>query len=150
MTATNHALTGALIGLAVGNPYIAVPAALASHFVCDALPHFGAGNKQTSQSWFRNLLILEFLLCVTLVFVLAVTQPAHWLLAASCAFVATSPDFMWIKQFLRAQRGRIPTADSSMLLRFHAGIQWFERPIGAVFEVAWALSALILLKLYIF
>ena len=33
MRATNHALTGAIIGLTVQNPWVALPAAFLSHFV---------------------------------------------------------------------------------------------------------------------
>ena len=41
MTATNHALSGALIGLAVMQPILALPLAFVSHFMLDAVPHFG-------------------------------------------------------------------------------------------------------------
>ncbi len=41
MTGFNHAVTGALIAGAVGNPFLAIPLAFASHFVLDAIPHFG-------------------------------------------------------------------------------------------------------------
>lgn len=150
MTATNHALTGAFIGLASGNPYIALPAAVLSHFACDSLPHFGAGEDSLRTSWFRNMLVIEAVVCALIVSFLALRHPAHWLLAAICAFLATSPDFMWIQSFRRAQTGRATAVVTpSLLLRFHAAIQWFERPIGAVFELAWAMAAVALIKLYI-
>lgn len=149
MTATNHALTGALIGLIVVNPYIALPAAVISHFVCDALPHFGVKQDPAGTNWFKRLLVLEASLCIVLVAILAYSRPHHWAIAALAAFLATSPDFMWINKFRRSQAGIKQSARPPILLRFHAAIQWFERPIGAVFEVAWALSAIILLKLFI-
>lgn len=149
MTATNHALTGALIGLSSGNPSLAVPAALVSHFICDALPHFGAGKKSINQTWFSYLLAAEAGICFLIVAVLFLLKPEHWLLGAVCAFVATSPDFMWVKSYLHAKQGLGPVKHTSAVLRFHAWIQWFERPIGIVFEVAWAVLALILLKVYI-
>ena len=40
MTATNHVATGVLIAVVVPDPWVALPLAFASHFVCDALPHF--------------------------------------------------------------------------------------------------------------
>lgn len=62
MTATNHALTGAAIGLLVGEPLIAVPAAIASHFICDALPHYGRvgpDSKTIGSKGFRNYLLSD-------------------------------------------------------------------------------------------
>jgi hypothetical protein len=40
MTLTNHLLTGAAIAKLLPSP-VAIPIAFASHFVLDALPHFG-------------------------------------------------------------------------------------------------------------
>ncbi len=149
MTATNHALTGALIGLCVGNPYIAIPAAILSHFVCDAIPHFTPKVDPVGEKWLRYLLIAEAFLCFVIVLVLFIFKPTHWLLASFCAFAATSPDFMQIPRFVRAQKGLPEAQKISLLLRFHIAIQWFARPIGAVVEAAWAVSAVILLKLFL-
>jgi len=66
MTATNHALTGAAIGLLVGEPLIAVPAAIASHFICDALPHYGRvgpDSRRLAARVFATICCL-MLLCV--------------------------------------------------------------------------------------
>ena len=138
MTATNHALTGAAIGLLVGQSWIALPAALLSHFVCDALPHFGSADPLVLQRpWFSRLLLIDATGCVVLVGVLAVNHPLHWVLAALCAFAATSPDLMWLPRYLRARRSLAAKPLQSWLLRFHSRIQWFERPFGSVVEVAW-------------
>src|SRR5206468_8014016 len=101
MTATNHALTGAFIGLAVGNPLVAIPAAFASHFICDALPHFDVPGKTAearigSKAFLYLQIMLGGFLCLVLVAVLAVARPQHWLTACFCAFVATSPDILAI------------------------------------------------------
>src|SRR5438270_5495542 len=40
MTATNHAITGAAIALAVKKPELAIPLAFISHFALDAIPHY--------------------------------------------------------------------------------------------------------------
>lgn len=150
MTATNHAVTGALIGLIVGQPWVALPAAFLSHFVCDAIPHFDP--SMPTEQWirtkrFRNLLITDGSLCIILVLVLAVTQPMHWLLASFCAFLATSPDLFWINQFVTTRRGNVwrPNGFS----RFAATIQWFTAPIGAVVEAVWFVSGLALLHIYV-
>lgn len=150
MTATNHAVTGALIGLIIGQPLIALPVAFLSHFVCDAIPHFDP--SMPTEQWirtrrFRNLLIADASLCVMLVVILAVTQPANWLLAAFCAFLATSPDFFWINQFVTARQGKVWRPN--LFSRFAIAIQWFTAPIGAVVEAVWFVSALALLHIYV-
>lgn len=151
MTAINHALTGAAIGLILGNPWVAVPVALLSHFACDALPHYGRtleGEDLLSSKGFRNYLIVDALLCIALVVILAISRPEHWLLAAACAFIATSPDTLWINRFIKARQGRSWTP--SAYARFASVIQWFERPLGGVVEIAWFVAlALIILPVFL-
>lgn len=147
MTATNHALTGALIGLVVGQPLIAVPAALASHFVCDSLPHYKRelpGDELLKSGWFQNYLIIDCSLCVLLVLVLALLQPHHWLLASICAFLATSPDLVWLEKYLKVRSGRAYHENS--FAKFSRVIQWFQRPIGWSVEAAWFVGALVLIS----
>lgn len=144
MTATNHALTGALIGLAVGSPVVAVPAALLSHYVLDMLPHYGVeGPEFLKTRFFRNLLISDALMCVLLVLVLAVLQPQHWLLACICAFVAASPDFSYISSFIDAKRNKPHTFN--LYNRIGMKIQWYAKPNGAFAEFAWLCMAFALL-----
>lgn len=146
MTATNHALTGAIIGLVVGEPLVALPAALASHFVCDVIPHFGSSlpkKVRLKTAGFRNYLIVDASLCVLLVVCLAIFQPQNWLLAAVCAFLATSPDLFWINKYLKTRRGK--HWKRGAFTTFAGKIQWFERPIGAVVEIAWFIAAVIIL-----
>lgn len=146
MTATNHALTGAVIGLVIGQPWVAVPAAVISHFVCDALPHAGSeerSDRVIKTASFRNYLLTDASLCVALVGVLAFFQPEHWFLAAVCAFLATSPDLFWINRFLKARAGR--HWKPGVYSKFARNIQWFQKPIGAVVEVAWFVAALTIL-----
>ncbi len=150
MVAINHALTGAIIGLVAGNPFIAVPAAVASHFVCDSLPHFDPAmptERWLKTKTFRNMLIIDASLCVALVIVLALTRPEHWFLAAVCAFAATSPDFLWLNQFIKTRRHEIWRPN--LFSRFSSAIQWFTAPIGAAVELTWAISAIILLMPFI-
>lgn len=146
MTATNHALTGAVIGILVGQPWIAVPAAVASHFVCDAIPHFKVNLPDKTllkTKGFRNYLIVDGSLCVLLVACLAVFQPQHWFLASVCAFLATSPDLFSINKYIKMRSGQRwrPNAYS----KFADGIQWFSRPVGAVVEITWLVMALTIL-----
>ena len=58
MLQTPHVIVGTAIAIKIGNPYLALPLALASHFVLDRVPHwnphtyteamkFGIPKKQT-------------------------------------------------------------------------------------------------------
>jgi hypothetical protein len=151
--AINHALTGSLIGLLVGEPAVAVPLAVVSHFVLDAIPHYDglpdarptlkAKKQWVSTRTFRVLLCADALLCIALVVILAAREPNHWLLASICAFAAASPDFLSIN-FFRHSISRKPW-QPGLYMKFVSFMQWFQRPIGAVVEVAWFIGAIILL-----
>lgn len=151
MTAINHALTGALIGFSVANPVLAIVLAFVSHFVLDALPHYDYGASRSKKgvisTFFKRLLIIDGLLCISLVAFLAIKHPVHWQLAAVCAFIATSPDLMHLNHFYRAHRSE--PWKPNLYNRFASKIQWFERPIGAFVEVAWAACMLVGLSIFV-
>lgn len=145
MIAINHALTGALIGLSIGHP-AALPLAFASHFVLDSIPHYGnEENVSIGSRRFAAQLTLDMILCALMVLVLAIAGPANWMLAAACAFLAASPDFMWMPRFLRARNGKKESKSKNIALRFHSWIQWFQKPIGALVEAVWLVGAAVLL-----
>ncbi len=146
MTATNHALTGAAIGLLIGQPVVAIPAALASHFICDIIPHYRADvteKRLLKSNKFRNYLLLEAAVCLLIVIGLAVLHPLNWRLAAICAFVAASPDLLYINRYRQVRRGH--SWRPGRFVAFASRIQWFERPIGGAVEVAWFIAAIAVL-----
>ena len=146
MRAINHALTGAAIGFGVSEPAAAVPLALLSHYVLDVLPHYGGGlpeKEELNSPSFRALLLVDTCLCTLLVIILALKRPQHWMLAAICAFVAAAPDLASINRYRSARRGE--KTKPNLYTRFASGIQWFERPIGGVVEVAWFIIMLVIL-----
>lgn len=152
MTATNHAVTGAVIGLLPVQPVLAVALAFLSHFICDALPHFGITDGTTKflrSQRFLNMLVADMVLCVALVVVLASAQPQHWLLASVCAFVATVPDMAWLPGYIRARRGKQFRQRPNAFMRFAANIQWFEKPIGLAVEIAWFVTGSLILSVYL-
>jgi hypothetical protein len=151
MRAINHALTGAAIGLLVAEPVIAVPAAFVSHYVCDAIPHYGRGiaeEKELNSTSFRVSLVVDAGLCALLVLILALRRPQHWVLAAVCAFVAASPDLLSINRYREARRNQ-PIKRNWYTKLANDELQWFERPIGAVVEVAWFIAGIIILAPFI-
>jgi hypothetical protein len=150
MRAINHGLTGAFIGLTVAEPAIAMPAALASHFLLDVIPHHGSQKpnpKILRSGLFKFTLAIDALLCAVLVLLLAGRHPIHWLQATICAFVAAAPDFVWAKKYLLANRYK--AWRPSGFEKWASDIQWFQRPIGALVEVAWFAAALLLLVPFI-
>ena len=50
MTATGHAIIGTVIAAKIGDPLIAVPLAVASHFLADALPHWDTSYHREQKS----------------------------------------------------------------------------------------------------
>lgn len=143
MTATNHALTGALIGLTVSNPVVALIAALTSHFILDALPHFGDDHHRLklklNGSLFQTMLFSDIGLCLVIALALFTVQPTHWFMAIVCAFIATSPDFAWFADY-RAALKHHPRPKRGAFRRFASAIQWSQTPEGALVEVVWTLT----------
>ncbi|MGZ6005800.1 MAG: hypothetical protein ACXWLH_06720 [Candidatus Saccharimonadales bacterium] len=149
MTATNHALTGTAIGLILGQPILAIPLALLSHYICDMIPHFGTPNpdRDLKTKAFRNYLIIEAFICFLIVLGLAIFQPAHWQLAAICAFVAASPDLISAPRYLSLIKNT--NWKPNLYTKFAHDIQWFEKPIGAVVEIAWLISVIMIILPFI-
>ena len=146
MTATNHALTGALIGLTVHNAWIALPVALLSHFICDAIPHYSDHRIKIGSKQFKQYLIVDALGAVTVASYLFALRPEAWFVACWAAFLATSPDLMWAQSFFRSQRRQKDAPmPAHLVARFHHRIQWFAKPVGAAVEYAWAFGAVLLL-----
>jgi hypothetical protein len=146
MRAINHAMTGALIGLSIGKPVVALPAALASHFIMDVVPHHGSSkpdDEALRSKLFAPVLLTDAILCGLLVLLLAIKQPLHWQLAAICAFVAAAPDFLFVKRYIQARRGQPKPLKG--FIKWTRDIQWFQRPIGAVVEIAWFTGSVILM-----
>lgn len=145
MTATNHALTGAVIGLAIASP-LALPLAFLSHYILDMIPHYGstlAQNILFKSTAFKRYLIAEAIICFLIVLMLFIAQPANWVLAASCAFLAAAPDLLSISRFKTVNDDK--EFKPSFYSRFASGIQWFERPVGAAVEIVWGISAIFIL-----
>lgn len=146
MTAVNHALTGAVIGLVIGEPWLALPLALVSHFICDAIPHFRSDlpEKELFQSnWFKKYLIAEAILVFVILGFIVLAHPVNWQLAVACSAFAVAPDLLSFNRFNKVSSNK--KWKPGRFVKFASDIQWFERPIGAVVEVAWAVAAIIIL-----
>ncbi len=145
MTATNHVLTGALLGLTIHQPLPAIALALISHFILDSLPHYGDTNHVMKR--FLIVLSSDMTAASLLLMTLAVIQPPHWQLSLICAIVAASPDLMWLPGFTRDLRGMAAKPKGS-IQQFHKNIQWGEKRQNYPAEIVWAgVCVLLLVKI---
>jgi hypothetical protein len=145
MTATNHALAGAVIALVVKQPWLALPLALASHFALDSLPHFGNHPKfaLTSRS-FLFLLAADAGAALAILLSLGLLLPGYWLVPVAGAILAMSPDLLWFPNYVRGVTGR-RQKKVDPFTRWHSSIQHYELPWGWYVELAWFLGFMPLL-----
>lgn len=151
MTATNHALTGAVIALAVKQPVLAVPLAFASHFVLDAIPHFGIHEddhvKRNSHWLFRTVISIDTALAITMILTipLLANEIVSWWIILLGMLAGIAPDTIWIYRFIRLMRNKL-VRPYGRVARFHQNIQWSEKPWGLGVEVAWMVAALVVIS----
>lgn len=98
MTATGHAIIGTVIAAKIGNPYIAVPIAFASHFLADMVPHWDTGTHYRKKSaitfflqTFLDVMFGFILAGLVLYYIFPFTNPLYALLII---VVAQLPDWM--------------------------------------------------------
>ncbi len=150
MTATNHALTGALIATVIDEPLLAIPIAFASHFALDVLPHFGVSKNpktRNSSSLFRTVTTLDLAICAIL-FLIApwITQSLAmniWIVWA-CMFAAICPDLVWGYRLYRELTEKVAIS-KSWFSKFHSNIQWGERQRGLYIELLWGTTISIII-----
>jgi hypothetical protein len=135
MTGLNHAATGALVAVAVRQPVLALPLALAAHFAVDAIPHWNyAVIGRLREVIMRADLVLSLALLVALALVLA--SPG-WLVVA-CGLLCMAPDAMWLPEILQ---GKPPVIHRSTMVgrmrEFHRKVQWQEFANGLYVEAVW-------------
>lgn len=133
MTATNHVLTGALIAASLPEPIIAVPLAFTSHFLLDALPHYGRSKIALTDKRFFMILSTDIWVASTILILLFTAKPLHWQLMIVCAIVSASPDLLWLPYWIRHLRGKV--YKKSFVVVVLGRIQWAERPWGWTIEL---------------
>jgi hypothetical protein len=136
MHTVNHVAVGVSIALLIKQPTVALPLAFVSHFALDALPHYGLpgpeGYKELFKRWQTWIMFTVDILGT--LFILTLIRSEEWYVFAA-AFLATSPDLIWIYRFFWFERfGKKPPAPG-WLTRFHMRIQWLESPKGIIIEI---------------
>jgi len=118
MTATAHAIIGTVIAAKVGNPVLAVPIALASHIIADAIPHWDTatnlnkkGRKKVIADSVYDLIVgfvLSYLLILFLfpetsityaLIIILVSQGLDWLMVPYRLFNINFFLFRWSYKF---------------------------------------------------
>jgi hypothetical protein len=132
MIGFNHALVGGLIGKLLPLP-IAIPLSIASHFILDALPHYGIPqhHRDSSKFW-KYFFILEFFATIGLaVWALANHHYAMYI----CGQLAVLPDFVWVAKVIKNRSFNLTKTRVSPYERWHIRIQRFERRWGIWVEL---------------
>lgn len=145
MTATNHVMTGALIGAVITVPALALPLAFASHFVCDALPHFDYPaklNKDSDLKYF-SWLAGDMALAASILLSIWALQPANVILIVLCGVVAASPDLMWL--YYQVYKKGKNQASWSRIAKFHGRIQKRQEVKYWPAELGWFVAVTYLL-----
>jgi hypothetical protein len=141
MTATNHALTGAVIALAVKQPVLAIPLAFLSHFAADVIPHFDI--RPTRPKLVAPIAAVDSILALSLAILIVffLKNDVSWWVIMACMFAAVSPDLVWGWRYFRLlDVNAVFTKPWSWLSRTHYNIQWSETPQGGVVELLWFIS----------
>lgn len=141
MTGFSHSTTGIAIALAVHNPALALPLALVSHFVLDAVPHYGDNTLDGTNRAFRRFILLDTVFGFGIAILMFIILPEHRLLIALCAAMATVPDLMWLPNHIR-QTKNLPSKPHNTVMRWHQRIQFEHTVWGIVAEGIWLVAML--------
>jgi len=147
-----HVAFGAVIGSLIPNPMISYPAALASHFLLDMLPHWNPHIIREVKNHHRlypsTLVIIgvDSLLATTLALWAALFNNSHSQTAIDiliCSFLAAAPDIVEAPYFLFQKS----TAWMRRLVVFQKRIQW-DVPVlpGLLFQSFFVLGCFFILS----
>ena len=143
MTATNHAVTGALVAVAIKQPAIALPAAFFSHFVIDAIPHW---DYKLEHRYKQLALTIDLTIALSILLFLSVTVTASQSLIIAGGLLGILPDFIWAPYLITGKPSRVDKKTPLHLTRrFHFWVQWSETRNGIYFEIFWFVLMLTLL-----
>jgi hypothetical protein len=78
----------------------------------------------------------------------ALRQPTHWPWVMLTGIAAASPDVTWLPSFVRGLRHQSPRP-RNWFMRFHAWVQWCERPQLALVEVLWLAVSVCVLAVFL-
>lgn len=115
---------------------IAIPLAIASHFVLDALPHYGIDHKTRDSKKFWKVFTISDTLLTAALAAWAIYYHHYAMFLSGLA--AVMPDFVWVAHVLRNKSFDFSSYEH-WFARWHAEIQRYEFPGGIWIEVPFAI-----------
>ena len=131
MIGFNHGLVGGAIAHYFPLP-VAIPVALASHFILDALPHYGTPHNTRDDSSFWKIFFTIDALATFGLAAYAILDQHYAMFLGGLAGVI--PDFIWVGRVIRTHSFDL-SQNNNWFTRFHVGIQKFEWPGGLWIEL---------------
>ena len=135
MIGFNHAAIGGFIVKVLPLP-LAIPAAIASHFLLDALPHYGIPHHKRSNKFWRYFTTLDFIIAWAMLGGISLYR--HHYAVFICGVMAASPDFIWVARIIKTRSFDL-SHNTTKFTRWHAKIQRYERPWGIFIEIPLAI-----------
>lgn len=151
MTATAHALVGATLAAAFPNPLIAIPLALASHIVCDLVPHWDSGTayekkrKTISRLFYESVFDVSLGFLAVVLLVLYVFPQTNMLYALFMAVCAQWLD--WIAMPYIVFKWKFPPFTWTYHLSFHTNTM-LDKPWGVVTQVVFVFALIVFVKFF--
>ena len=142
MLLTNHTLTGIALGLTIDDVVVLAPAAVASHYLLDSVPHFGAEKLNFLQPVGRIFAFFDCLAALSVAVASVIIWPHRFAQLFIGVLGATLPDLHYVPYYVLKKRFWQPMLD------FHHVIQterWYLFPV----EIIWALTMLTVVKVYL-
>ncbi len=146
MLLTTHVFVGVVIGILVKNPWIALPAALLSHFALDILPHwdfFSFQNKITSEIMrkiYGDVFLGLLVGCYFAYTVMPNLSKAITILG--CSFLSIFPDLIEAPYVFWKKEWAICTQTISLQHKLHWKLKF---PEGLITQLILIIGCLILL-----
>ncbi len=145
MTGFNHGLTGAVIALAVKQPFLALSLAFVSHFVCDVIPHFGFSKSTPNYGQKVKLYSLTDLVLILILGLFIIFLHLPWVVLVAYV-LAGSPDFVWFyRYYIKQEQTKSHSSKLNKFNQFHSNIQTSETVWPGLFiEFCYAIVMLII------
>ena len=135
MIGFNHALTGGIIAAVLPLP-IALPLALASHFLLDMLPHYGISQDERDKSKFWKVFFTVDAFATLGLAIYAIINN-HYAMFLGGLF-ATMPDYIWVARVVKTKSFNLSN-NGNKFTKWHASIQKYEKPWGIHIEIPLAI-----------
>ncbi|HMS22161.1 MAG TPA: hypothetical protein PKA38_00160 [Candidatus Levybacteria bacterium] len=150
MTATGHALVATILIAKFNNPYIGLPLAFASHFVCDIIPHWDAGThhaeKTKKRLFYEASLDVIISVIVSILVYTYVFGQTNYLYLFTAIFLSQLPDWLTAPYFILNIKDPLVGWSKYVYKLQHAMNVRLDKPWGILTQV----GAIILLYLLLF